>query len=272
MDSLIFTYGNAGWKQKMLFLEEQLFSHSDPPYIYNDVLIIVPSSRMRRAYNRVFLEIVARKYGSHALVQPDILTLQQFFEMLYAPLQGPLLIDENSRLILLEGIVKEHLAHNRAFNQSPDLLAPSLSAALAKMIEQLSAAGIGPADLALKIKGEEFSDKPQVRLLIDVYLRYDQMLKHKNITDPAGVRSHILAHFDPLVLSRYKRIVIDGIQDAGMIESGILGKVTAALPCTWLVNAPSAELIEQAGDVHPLRPAKDFLRAMNIKLDRKSVV
>jgi ATP-dependent helicase/nuclease subunit B len=265
MDSLIFTYGNAGWTKKTLFLEEQLSSHAGAPFIYNDVLIVVPSSRMKRAYDRTLLDIVERKYGSLALVQPDILTLQQFFETLYAPLRGPRLIDENSRLILLEGIVKEHLAANRTFNQSPDLLAPSLSAALATMIEQLSTAGIGPEDLALKIKDEEFSDKPQVKLLLDVYLRYAKALHQKNITDPAGVRTRILSHFDPAVLSRYNRIIIDGIQDAGPIETSILRKVTETAPCTWLVNAPSAELLERAGDFHPLRAAKEFLFAMDIK-------
>ncbi len=123
--------------------------------------------------------------------QPEIRTLHQFFEHLYAPLQGPRLIDENSRIILLEGIVKGRLTSGRLFGQKPDLLAPALSAALAKMIEQLSAAGVSAEDLARRVRGEDFSDKPQVTLLVAVYRDYERELKGRNITDPAGMRAHI---------------------------------------------------------------------------------
>ena len=143
MKCIILPYGDAGWMEKTRILEELIASRNVPPFIYNDVLILVPSSRMKRMYGRLFLDLVQRK-GSSALVQPEIQTLHQFFEKLYSSLNGPRLMDENSRLFLLEGLVKERLINASLFNQSPDLLAPSLSAALAKMIEQLSAAGVMP--------------------------------------------------------------------------------------------------------------------------------
>ena len=262
MKIITLPYGNAGWIEKNLFLEKVISSRPFPPYIYNDVLIIVPSSRMRRAYGRLFLDIVARKYGAAALVPPEIQTLHQFFQNLYATMDGPTLMDENSRLVLLEGIVKERLAGNRLFSQSPDLLAPSLSAALAKMIEQLSDAGVNPDTLSRTIKGSEFSDKPQVRLLVDVYERYEKALQDKGIIDPQGMRAFILAHFDPAALSRYSRVIIDGIQDAGRIESGILRKVADRGNCTCLVHAPSPGQITQAVDFHPLSITRDFLSSL----------
>ena len=98
-----------------------------------------------------------RIHGSAALVPPDIQTLHQFLQKLYARLYGPRLIDENSRLVLLEGLVKERLAGKTSFNQSPELLAPSLSSLLAKMIEQLSAAGIGPRELSSSVRRQPTS-------------------------------------------------------------------------------------------------------------------
>ena len=140
MKCIIVPYGNAGWAEKNRLMEQVIASRPGPPFIYNDVLVLVPSSRMKRIYAGLFLDIVQRK-GSSALVQPEIHTLHHFFEKLYSSLNGPRLMDENSRLVLLEGLVKERLINSSLFNQSPDLLAPSLSAALAGMIEQFSASG-----------------------------------------------------------------------------------------------------------------------------------
>ncbi len=255
----MFPYGNAGWTEKRRFLEELLSSRPGPPYIYNDVLIIVPSSRMKRAYGRMLLDILESRFNAAALVQPDIRTLHQFFESLYLPLEGPRLIDENSRLVLFEGIVKERLTNSRLFSQHPDLLAPALSAALAKTIEQLSTAGVGAGELAQRITGEEYSDKPQVTLLVDVYHAYEKVLKDRNLTDPAGMRAYVLAHVDPDALARYTRIIIDGVPDAGKREADILRKVTERRDCTCLLHASSPEMIMGAADFHPLRLLAEFL-------------
>ena len=152
LKALVLPYGNAGWKEKMRVIEDILSSRPAAPFFYNDVLILVPSSRMKRMYGRLFLEFAERK-GSSALVQPDVQTLHQFLQRLYGRLNGPPLMDENSRLVLLEGIVKERLSNSSSFPLSPDLLAPSLTAAVAKMIEQLSGAGVNPDDLSLKTQG-----------------------------------------------------------------------------------------------------------------------
>ena len=259
-------YGDAGWAEKNRVMEELIASRPGPPFIYNDVLILVPTSRMKRMYGRLFLELVQRQ-GSSALVQPVIQTLHQFLETLYSSLSGPPLMDENSRLFLLEGLVKERLVGGSLFNQSPDLLAPSLSAALAKMIEQLSAAGVIPEDLSLRIRDSEFFEKPQVRLLVDVYTRYAALLEKRGLTDPAGMRAYLRDHFDPQWLAPYSRIVIDGIQDAGTLEAEILRRMIACGDCTYLVDAPAYDLVERAGECHPLRITKDFLSTIGITPD-----
>ena len=210
-------------------------------------------------YGRLFLDALQRLHGAASLVQPEIQTLHQLFQKLYSNVSGPLLMDENSRLILLEGIVKERLSGNAFFNQSPDLLAPSLSSALAKMIEQLSSAGVSPDDLTLKIKGSELSDKPQVRLLAEVYERYEKTLRESGLTDPAGLRACVRDNFDRAWFAHYRTIIIDGIHDAGKLEADILRKVAEFGNCTYLVDTPSSDLLMHAGEFHPLRIVKDFL-------------
>ncbi len=242
----------------MRVLEDVLSSRPAAPFLYNDVLILVTSSRMKRMYGRLFLEFAERR-GSAALVQPEVQTLHQFLQRLYGRLNGPNLMDENCRLVLLEGIVKERLSGSSSFPLSPDLLAPSLTSAVAKMIEQLSGAGVNPDDLSVKIKGADFSDKPQVRLLLDVYNRYQSALKDGNLTDPAGMRAFLRDHFDPAWLSHYRTLIIDGIQDIGPLEAAILKKMADCGDCAWLVNAPSSDLLQRAGEYHPLRIANDSL-------------
>jgi len=256
--AIILPYGEAGWMEKIRFLEKIISDRQAPPFIYNDVLIIVTSSRLKRTYNRLFLDL-AERGGASALVQPDIQTLHQFMEKLSSRFKGPRLIDENSRLVLLEGLVKERLTGDSLFGQSPDLLAPSLSAALAKMIEQLSAAGVSSADLSGKIRDADFFDKPQVRLLTDVYDRYTAVLEKRELVDPAGMRRDLLDRFDPEWLSSYRALVIDNIQDAGRLEAGLLRKVAACKNCVHLLEAPSTELLERADEFHPLRITRDFL-------------
>jgi ATP-dependent helicase/nuclease subunit B len=264
MKCITLPYGNAGWNGKIRILEGIISARPGPPFLYNDVLILVPSSRMKRMYGRLFLDTLQRLYGTASLVQPDIQTLHQLFQKFYSRLSGPLLMDENSRLVLLEGIVKERLGGRILFNQSPDLLAPSLSSALAKMIEQLSAAGVSPDDLTLKIKGTELSDKPQVHLLADVYARYENALHESKLTDPAVMRAYVRDHFDRAWLSDYRTIIIDGIQDGGKLEADILRKAGECGNCIYLVDAPSPEILNRAGEFHPLKIAKDFLGQIGI--------
>jgi ATP-dependent helicase/DNAse subunit B len=261
--SLILPYGNAGWNEKIRLLGDILSTRARPPFIYNDVLILVPSSRMKRMYGRLFLEFAERQ-GSTALVQPEVQTLHQFLQRVYERLNGPLLMDENSRLVLLEGIVKDRLSGSSSFPLGPDLLAPALSPAVAKMIEQLSGADIGPDDLRLKIQGSDFSDKPQVRLLIEVYTRYESALKNSTLTDPAGMRAFLRDRFDPAWLAHYRTIIIDGVQDIGLLEAAILKKVAGCGDCVWLVNAPSSDLLNRAGEYHPLRAVNDSLVRIGI--------
>jgi ATP-dependent helicase/DNAse subunit B len=264
MKSLILPFGNAGWMEKIRMMDDVISSHPAPPYIYSDVLILLPSSRMKRMYGRLFLDAVQRLYGAVSIVQPHIQTLHQLIQKLYAPLGGPRLIDENSRLILLEGIVKERLTAGSLFNQSPDLLAPSLSSAIAKTIELLSSAGVGADDLLTKIRSTEFSHKSQVRLLVDVYTRYEKALLDGNLTDPAGMCAYLHDHFDPARLASYSHMIIDGIQDAGKHETEILRKVASSGKCTYLVDAPSLDLLRQAGGFHPLMIVKDFLSRLGV--------
>jgi ATP-dependent helicase/nuclease subunit B len=263
MRSFVLPFGPAGWEEKKRALEDILSSRPRPPFLYNDILVLVHSSRMRRRYAGLFLEFSGRN-GSAALVPPEVRTLHQFFQDLYAPLDGPLLMDENSRLVLLEGLVKERLSGDSSFPLSPDLLAPSLSSALAKMIEQLSGAGKGPEELAAALRDAEFSGKPQVRLLQDVYARYQKALRERNLTDPAGVRVYLRDRFDPSWIARYRTIFLDGVQDIDALEAGILKKIAACGDCTWFVDAPSAATLERAGEFHPLRIAKDSLGLIGI--------
>ncbi len=270
MKSLVLPYGNAGTREKIRVLEEVLSTGPRTRFLYNDVLILVPSSRMKRRYGRLFLEFVERK-GSAALVQPEVQTLHQFFQKLYSRLNGPRLIDENTRLVLLEGIVKERLNGSSSFLLGPDLLAPSLSSGLAKMIEQLSGAGVGPHDLSVRIQGSDFSDKPQVKLLIDVYERYESILRENALIDPAGMRVYLRDRFDPSWLAPYRMFLIDGIQDIGMLEAAVLNKAVNCGDSTWLVDAPSAAMLKRAGDYHPLRIVNEALGLMGIFLKEEQV-
>jgi hypothetical protein len=82
-------YGNAGWNEKIRIVEDILSSRPAPPFIYNDVLILVPAARMKRAYGRLFLDMVERLQKSSALVPPEVQTLHHFFHHLYTKIGGP---------------------------------------------------------------------------------------------------------------------------------------------------------------------------------------
>ncbi|MDA8099323.1 MAG: PD-(D/E)XK nuclease family protein [Nitrospiraceae bacterium] len=259
MNALVIPFGPAGWREKRRILEETLSRRPGPPYLFNDLLILVPSSRMRRTYSRLILDLVEGKTGSHALAAPEILTAHQFLQQLASSLPGPRLIDENSRLVLLEGIVKERLTGVTGFGAAPDLLAPSLSAAVADMIQELSGAGVDPGRLRNAVSETDFSDRAQVRLLIEAYEAYLRILQEKELVDPAGLHRLLAEQFDPSRLAPFRTILIDVSHEVTALEARVLRKVIEHGDCTLLVEAPSAGHILRAGDYHPLRPVKEFL-------------
>ena len=264
MQTRVAPYGAAGWNGKARIVEELFSKKSGPPFLYNDVLFIVPSARLRRMYGRLFLDIMERTSRSHALVQPEVQTLHLFLQRLAAKAGGPALIDENSRLVLLEGIVKSCITGKGAFGNTPDILAPSLSAAVADMIEELSASGISPEQLTGAAAMSEVSDKPQVKLLMEVYSAYEHILAARGLADPAGMLSHLADRFDPSWLSSYSTIIIDGLHDASELQARILLRIAGHHDCTFLVDAPSPDSIRNAGDYHPLRLVKEFLARIGL--------
>jgi ATP-dependent helicase/DNAse subunit B len=257
-------YGSAGWSERTRVVDDILSSRPAPPHLYDDVLILVPSSRLKRAYGGIFLDRIGRLLGSDALVPPDVLTLYQFIHRLSARLGGASLMDENSRLVLLEGIVKELMSGESAFGRSPDILAPALSAAVADMIEQLTSAGVSAERLSAAVAESEFPDKAQVKLLTGAYRRYEGLLAAKGLLDPDGLLSLIAERFDPAWLSPYSRIVIDGLHDAGGLQPLLLGKIAANADCLFLIEAPSPESVKRAGLSHPLRLTREFLDGIGL--------
>jgi len=264
MQTRVVPYGAAGWSEKVRIVEDLFSKRSGPPFLYNDVLLIVPSSRLRRTYGRLFLDITERTHGCHALVQPDVQTLHLFLQRLFARAGGPALIDENGRLVLLEGIVKSCITGKKAFGNAPDILAPSLSAAVADMIEELSAAGVTPERLAEAVALSDVSDKPQVQLLREAYTAYERILAARGLVDPPGMLSLLADRFDPSWLSSYSTILIDGLHDASELQVRVLRKIAAHSDCTFLVDAPSPDSIRNAGEYHPLRLLKEFLARVGL--------
>ncbi|MEK6742664.1 MAG: PD-(D/E)XK nuclease family protein [Nitrospirota bacterium] len=271
MQTRIAPYGAAGWGEKVRIIEELFSKKAGPPFLYNDVLLIVPSSRLRRTYGRLFLDIMERTRRSHALVQPEVQTLPLFLQRLSEKTGGPALIDENGRLVLLEGIVKSCITGKKAFGNTPDILAPSLSAAVAGMIEELSASGISPEHLAGAVAMSDVSDKPQVRLLMEAYETYERILSTRGLADPAGMLSHLADRFDPSWLTSYSTIIIDGLHDASELQVRVLRKIAAHHDCTFLVDAPSPDSIRNAGDYHPLRLLKEFMARVGLMVGGSSV-
>jgi hypothetical protein len=93
-------YGSIGWTRKRALFEELVAACPGPPFRFDRVLVLVPSSRMTRTYRKLFLDAVEKAHGATALVPPVIQTLHGFLNSLSARVQGPALIDENTRLVL----------------------------------------------------------------------------------------------------------------------------------------------------------------------------
>jgi RecB family exonuclease len=258
MDVRIFPYGERGWKEKVRFFEDIISSKHGPPFLYDDILLIVPSSRLRRTYGRLFLDLIGKNHGASALAQPSLVTFHQFLRGLALKVNAPPLIDENSRVVLIEGIVKELISGEKGRNGTPEILAPSLSAAAAAMIEELSLAGVPSERIAALAEQSGFSGKPQVKLLIDAYDRYRRILSEKSLFDPAGLLSGLAERFDPSWLAPYSRVVIDGLHDSNDLEAGLLRKMAATGRCEFLIDSPSADGIGNAAEYHPLRLTREF--------------
>jgi len=259
-------YGGTGWARKREIFEELVSACPGPPFRFDRVLVLVPSSRMTRTYRKLFLDAVEEAHGATALIPPSIQTLHRFLGSLSGRVPGPALIDENTRLVLVEGIVKNHLTERTLFSQSPDLLAPSLSASLAAMIDQLAHAGIGPDRLRAALASTDAVDRKQVVLLMDIYDSYERILKERNLADPAGMLSHLAARFEPAWLDPFDTIIIDNIADAGDLEAGLLAKIMAHRDCRYLGEGPRT-LAARAGDTHPLRIMKNFLAKIGVVVE-----
>ena len=271
MKHCLLPYGSLGWTRKRQLFEELVAACPGPPFRFDRVLVLVPSSRMTRTYRKLFLDAVEKAHGATALVPPVIQTLHRFLNSLSTRVPGPALIDENTRLVLVEGIVKNYLAERKLFSQSPDLLAPSLSASLAAMIDQLAHAGIGPAELRNALASTDVVDKKQVVLLMDIYDVYERILRERNLADPAGMLSHLAGLFDPAWLEPYDTIIIDGIADAGDLEARLLAKITAHRDCRYLGEGLGG-LVARAGEAHPLRITKDFIAKIGVILEEDNSV
>ena len=50
MNVMTLPYGAAGWEAKKKLVEDILASRRTPPFRYDDILILAPSSRMKRFY------------------------------------------------------------------------------------------------------------------------------------------------------------------------------------------------------------------------------
>ncbi len=262
MKTHILPLGAGRWEGKKRIIRELIATRQQPPFIYNDVLILVASARLKRRYGRLLLESLQDLHHARCLVQPDVQTLPQFVQRQYATLQAPRLIDEQSRLVLLEGLVKERLSGAGMFGQRADLLAPSLSSVLAKTVEQLAHAGITPEALSDRVVSAEFGHKPQVALLGDVYAAYVRALGDKNLIDPAGMRYVLRDRFDETRLP-YRMVILDGIIAEG-VEAEIVQRIARCTDCRLIVEAPSLELVRRARESHPLRLLRDFLENVGL--------
>lgn len=264
MKTIIIPYGKEGWEWREEYVRDIVGGRKDPPFFYRDILIIVPSARMKRTYLRLFIEASCSINAAPAIVQPDIVTLYNLIERLCHRLGLTQLIDETGRLVLLEGIVKQLSIKAEVSSLPPDILAPSLSLAVASMIEQLSSAAVTPETLRAHLSDTDYADRPATRLLIDAYLLYAETLREKGLADPQSSLFMIADIFDRSMFDGYSRIVMDGFHDATEAEFRVIEKIAALEKCTLIIESPSEELTRGASELHPLRPVKVFLERMGV--------
>jgi inactivated superfamily I helicase/RecB family exonuclease len=264
MKALLIPFGSEGWDLKKTLFNDIIASRQGPPFLYSDVLVLVPSARLKRWYGRMFLDALERVHHSRALVPPEVQTLHGFLAGCYRGLGGPLLIDETGRLVLLEGIVKRVLGQVPSLTERPDLLAPSLSASIADMIERLGESGVTTRKLRSALTDAPFADKPVVDLLLHAFEQYENELRERDLIDPPGMVRFLAERFDPAWLAPYRAIVIDGFHDAGEPETSLLRKIAAQDSCTVVVEGPGLDVVNRAGPSSPLTMVRSFLADLGI--------
>lgn len=252
-----------GWESKKALLRDIIAGKSSPPFLYDDILFLVPSARVRRFYLGVLLELSRSLHGAGSIVPPDIQTFHRFL-LKEGMRPGRMLVDENSRLVLLEGIVKQFVSRNAALGSHADVLSPSLAASVAEMIEELSFAGVDVRGLSEAAGSAGMDGKPAVELLLGAFERYGELMERKGLCDPAGIFAGAAERFDQRSLERYSRVIIDGIHDANELQCRILRAISATGKCTFLVDAPSPELIRDAREYHPLALTREFLARLGL--------
>ena len=263
MRATLIPFGEAGWKAKRLSLEQAMAARPGPPFLYGDILVIVPSARLRRTYGRAVLEAAEQAAGTRAVSPPHIQTLHQFLQRLGERHVRRKLIDENSRLFAIEGIVKEALARTPSLGIA-EVLAPSLSTAVADMIEELSSAGVTPARLSAVTADAGLNDKVQVRLLEASYARYVQVLEEKGLVDPAGILAALAERFEPSWTAPYRTIIVGGLHDATELQVRVLRRMAAAGTVLFQIDAPSTDALRLSGEHHPLRLAREFAAKLGL--------
>lgn len=266
MRTTVIPFGGPGWAAKRRLLEQALDARTGAPFRCSDVLLIVPSARLRRTYGRAVLAWAEQRAGIRAVSPPEIGTLHQFLQGLGERRVPRRLINETSRLVLLEGIVKEHLSRSAPAGGMQDIVAPSLSAAAGDMIEELSAAGIDSRRLTAVIADSGLGDKLQVGLLETAYRRYEEVLAAKGLADPAGLLASLAEQFDPSWLDQYGTIVIDGLHHATELQVRVLRKIAATGKAVFHVDAPSPEVLRNCGEHHPLRLTREFLARLGLMI------
>ncbi len=265
MQAVLIPFGAAGWAEKRRRLLAVLDGRESAPLLYGDILLVVPSARLRRHYGRTVLAWASERAGSRAVSPPEIRTLHQFLQDLGAGSTQRRLIDETGRLVLLEGIVKAELARTELTGGMREVLAPSLSAAAGDMIGELAQAGVTPERLSAAAADAGLAERLQAALLAAVYRRYTEILETKGLTDPAGMLAGLAERFDPSRLDRYGTVIIDGLHHATELQVRVLRKIAAAGRAVFLIDAPSPDLLRSGGEQHPLRLPRELLARLGLR-------
>ena len=247
-------YGAAGWERKKRLLEDIIASRSGPPFIYNDLLILLPSTRMCRTYAKLLLDIVHRVHGAASFVQPDLSYASPVpAETLYAPRRPPA-VDEDTRLVPLEGMVQGRHG-KRGFQPASGHALRRPPNGPRAMIEQL------------RRRGRDFpgSSRPgfRKRMLLTgprsccspTYAGYEQALAERGLSDPAGSSSPA-GRFDPQQrLSVHTTIPYRRDPRCGRPRDPRSSEHCGRGTVHRVVDAPSSAL-RCAGEFHPLRVTK----------------
>lgn len=263
MNVIIHPPDRSAWDTRRSLLRDIIAARTAPPFLFDDVLIIVPSSRVKQRYSRTILDLAREVHGTDSIVPPDIQPFHRF--LLHAGRSADRrLIDENSRLVLLEGIVKELVSAGGPYGNRAEFLAPSLSAAIADMLEELSFAGTDLRRLRDAVAAADAQERPPVQLLLAAFERYGTALERKGLLDPAGAAAALAEDPGLLQAASWSRVIIDGIYDVNALEAQVLRVLNASGSCLFLVEAPAPDLVRKAGEYHPLALTRDFLARLGL--------